>query len=263
MSRNTFRPGRHELGQNDLIDRRVIREVVDLVRDRSLPLVEWAGGGGALSVPLAALGRPLEVVELDPRRVAVLRRRLGPHVCVRCGDILRHAPPAPSYDLVCNVPFHLTTAVLRRMLGLDGWARSVLITQWEVARKRAGVGGATQLTAQWWPWFDFQLHQKISARAFRPVPSVDAGLLVMDRRTEPLVPTAERAAYQQWVRAIFTGRGAGLPEVLARSSDIPRTRLAPWCREQRIGPRDTPGRLSAQQWATLWQLRAQRPTHRD
>jgi hypothetical protein len=41
---------------------------------------------------------------------------------------------------VSNVPFNVTTPVLRHLLAAPGWEPAVLIIQWEVARKRAGVG---------------------------------------------------------------------------------------------------------------------------
>ena len=148
MSRSPHLPGRHELGQNDLTDRRVIATIVDLADECGGPYLEWAAGRGAITRPLARLGEPLRVVERDPRRVATLRR-LGPHVCITEGDILRHAPPAGTRTVVANLPFHLTTPALRHLLQQPHWTHAVLVTQSEVARKRAGVGGATMLTAQW------------------------------------------------------------------------------------------------------------------
>ena len=156
-------PGRHELGQNFLVDRAVLDRIVRLVRERPGPIVEWGTGNGAITLALSRLGRPLEGIEIDPRRVRELKRKVGPHVCISEGDILRHAPPAGAV-LVSNVPFYLTTPVLRHLLRSPHWSSAVLITQWEVARKRAGVGGATQLTAQWWPWYAFGLDRKITSR---------------------------------------------------------------------------------------------------
>ena len=246
-------PGRHELGQNFLTDRRTIRTVVQLAAAGDGPLVEWAAGNGALTAELAALNRPLEAVEIDSRRVAQLRRRLPPHVCITEGDILRHAPPVGQpCTIVCNIPFHITTPVLRRLLGMTGWTDAVLITQWEVARKRAGVGGATQLTAQWWPWFTFELRQRIPADAFSPRPSVDAGLLVVRRRIEPLVDRPRD--YQSWVRTVFTGAGQGLPQILSRAGGLPLPVVRSWCRRQGLSPRALPRDLSAEQWADAWRL---------
>ena len=246
------RPGPHELGQNFLTDRRTIRTVVDLAAATEGPLVEWAAGDGALTYPLAALDRPMEAVEIDARRIAQLRRRLPPHVCVTEGDILRHAPPpGRPCTLVCNVPFHITTAVLRHLLGLPSWNEAILITQWEVARKRAAVGGATQLTAQWWPWFTFALSQRIPAAAFSPRPSVDAGLLVIRRRSRPLVD--DRHDYQSWVKAIFSGAGQGLPQILTRAG-IPAPAARAWCRRERLTSRTLPKDLSADQWASSYAM---------
>src|SRR4051794_35860288 len=105
MPRNA---GRHELGQNFLVDPSVVRCIVAIAAQTTGPLVDWGAGDGALTLPLADLDRPLEAVELDPRRVDRLRGRVGPHVCISEGDILRHAPP-PGSTVVSNVPFHLTT----------------------------------------------------------------------------------------------------------------------------------------------------------
>lgn len=215
------RPGRHELGQNFLTDVGVIDRITKLVRDRSGPLVEWGTGDGAITVALSRLGRPVHGIEIDPARARALQRRTGPHVCIAEGDILRHAPPRDS-TIVSNVPFHVTTPVLRHLLAAPGWQRAVLVVQWEVARKRAGVGGATQLTAQWWPWYNFTLEQRIPATAFRPRPSVDGGLLLIDRRLPAALPSRQRRAYQQWVGRVFHSPGRGLADILTRSG-LPRT----------------------------------------
>jgi 23S rRNA (adenine-N6)-dimethyltransferase len=256
MSRND---GRHELGQNFLVDRSVVDRIVAIAARTSGPLVDWGAGDGALTVPLARLGRPLEAVEVDPRRADRLRRRVGPHVCISEGDILRHAPPTGA-TVVCNVPFHLTTPVLRHLLASDGWLLAALLVQWEVAKKRAGVGGTTQLTAQWWPWFDFRLDRRVPAAAFRPRPSVDGGVLVVERRAEPLLPTDARRDYQDWVRRVFTGRGASLPEILTRAGRVSTARARQFCRDQGLAVRSLPRQLSAQQWTAAYRVCRREPS---
>ncbi len=164
---HSHKPGRHELAQNFLIDRVVISRIVHLVAQRPGPVVEWGTGDGAITLALNDLGRPLVGIEIDGARANKLSRRVGPHVCITEGDILRHAPP-PRAVVVSNVPFHLTTPFLRHLLGSPDWSAAILITQWEVARKRAGVGGTTQLTAQTWPWFSFALDRRIDASASDP-----------------------------------------------------------------------------------------------
>ncbi|WP_310739280.1 rRNA adenine N-6-methyltransferase family protein [Microbispora sp. H10830] len=149
----------------------------------------------------------------------------------------------------------------RHELGLAApdWRTAVLLVQWEVARRRAGVGGASMLTAAWWPWYAFEVHARVPARAFRPAPSVDGGLLTMTRRAAPLV--AERGPYQDLVRRVFTGRGRGLTEILERTGCLDRQAVRSWARDARVTPHALPKDLTAGQWASLWQevTRRRRP----
>jgi 23S rRNA (adenine-N6)-dimethyltransferase len=177
------------------VDPSVVACVVDVVAAwPHRPLLELGAGDGALTVGLAALGRPLTAVELDERRAERLRSRLrgrARQVDVRHADLLR-TPFDTGADVVSNVPFGITTPLLRRLLAAGGWRHSLLLLQWEVARKRAGVGGTTMLTAQWWPWFEFELLRRVPAASFRPRPAVDGGLLLLRRRARPLVHHGHR-----------------------------------------------------------------------
>ncbi|TQS40461.1 ribosomal RNA small subunit methyltransferase A [Cryptosporangium phraense] len=230
--------GPHELGQNFLSDVSTAAKIAGLVPSGAGRVVELGAGAGALTAALVAAGHRVTAVELDPRRAAALRRRLGP-VDVVCGDMLRFRADGP-HSVVSNVPFGITTPLLRHLLGQRAWDTAVLLVQWEVARKRAAVGRTTLLTASWWPWYTFTLAGRVPARSFRPVPSVDGGILVLQRRPEPLVEPGERAGYQALVRRAFTARG-GLPGAVG----VRRLRAVG------IPPDAVPGRLSAHQWAAL------------
>lgn len=243
--------GRHELGQNFLVDPAVIDLFTDLVGRTSGPVVEIGPGDGALTLPLSRTGRPLTAVELDPRRARRLARRVPGHVRIVAGDVLRYRFPDRPFTVVGNLPFHLTTSVLRRLLDTGHWRSAVLLVQWEVARRRAGVGGASMLTAAWWPWFDFEVHARVPARAFRPMPSVDGGLLSMTRRSTPLVVGA-REPYQEFVRHVFTGPGRGLREILDRTGRLPGAEVRDRLVAARISPLALPKDVTAGQWASLW-----------
>ncbi|MCK1796676.1 23S ribosomal RNA methyltransferase Erm [Streptomyces sp. XM4193] len=256
----THRPGRHELGQNFLVDPAVIGDLLDAVAATSGPLVEIGAGDGALTLPLERLGRPLTAVEIDDRRSARLRRRTTASTAVVTADFLEWPMPRTPHVLVGNLPFHRTTAMLRRVLHAPRWTDAVLLLQWEVARRRAGVGGATMMTAQWWPWYEFRLLRRVPAAAFRPRPGVDGGLLTVTRRTVPLVPDAERERYQEFVRRVFTGRGRGLAEILTAAGDgVPVRHVRSWLGQQRLAPTALPKHLSARQWADLFPLVCRRP----
>jgi 23S rRNA (adenine-N6)-dimethyltransferase len=233
--------GRHELGQNFLVDRRTVARIAALVPPG--PVVELGAGDGALTRQLAERADALTAVELDPRRAAALRRSLGRRVRIVQADMLRFRPGVAN--VVSNVPFGITTPVLRHLLGQQAWATAVLLLQWEVARKRAAVGGTTLLTASWWPWYEFGLSGRVPASAFRPRPSVDGGILVIRRRAVPLVPPAERGAYQRLVREAF--RGDRLLPAVGRMLPAPRR----WLAAHGLGAGARPRDVGPQVWAAL------------
>lgn len=243
----------HELGQNFLVDHAAVAAVLDLVTDALRPgdeIVEIGAGRGALTHPLGSLGPPVHAVEIDGGLAHRLHRATPAHVTVRAADALAVPLPGSSHVLVSNLPFHLTTALLRRFLAARGWHTAVLVAQWEVARRRAGVGGASLLTASWWPWYEFALHRRVPARAFRPVPAVDGGLFSVHRRPAPLV--RDRPAYQQFVREVFTGRGRGVLDVVVRTGRAGRRDMARFAAEHGVRRAALPPELTAAQWAALW-----------
>jgi len=104
--------------------------------------------------------------------------------------------------VVGSLPFARTTDVLSRLLGDPRvpLERADVIVQWEVARKRAAAPPSTLLSTAWAPWWEFRLGPRIPAEAFRPVPQVDAGVLVVTRRRPSLLPPAMARAYAGFVR---------------------------------------------------------------
>lgn len=252
MSRSTH-GGRHELGQNHLHEPRTIATIIDLVRATRGPILEIGAGSGALTRPLARLGRPVVAIDIDEHRIARLRPEL-PDITLVAVDVLRVRLERRHRVVVGNVPFHLTTPILRKLLGGEHWQESILLVQWEVARKRAAVGGATLMTAQGAPWYEFELCGRVPARAFRPMPSVDGGILRIRRRDVPLVPPADRHAYERLVSGVFTGRGRGIGQILSRLPGVSQRQVGEWL-ERTGAPRDAlPRDVPPASWATLWSI---------
>lgn len=249
---HSHHPGRHELGQNFLVDRHTIDAFIELVGRTHGPIIEIGTGDGALTLPLQRLGRDLTGIEIDGRRAAKLRGRTDRSTTIVTADFLRYRTPTTPHVLVGNLPFHETTTMLRRILRSAGWTDAVLLVQWEVARRRAGVGGATMMTAQWWPWYAFRLERRVPAAAFRPRPNVDGGLLTVARRPRPLVRAADRQDYQELVARVFTGKGRGLAQIVTRAApELPRRQVQEWLRTHRIAATALPKQLTAEEWADL------------
>lgn len=240
--------GRHELGQNFLTHRPTLQRLAALVADTNGPILEIGAGDGTLTTHLAALRRELRAIDIDEHRLTRLRARL-PQVDVRRSDALREPLERPV--VVGNIPFHLTTPIMRRLLREGTWRHAILLTQWEVARKRSGVGGATMMTAQAAPWFIFQLHARVPARHFRPMPAVDGGILGIERRPTALVDPRDRHRYEVFVATVFRSRGNGMRRILRSLPRAAATDRA--LTEAGIAHSALPRDLAPEQWAALWQ----------
>ncbi len=198
---------RRRLGQNFLCPELAERLVAEAGFRPGELVVEVGPGLGAVTVALGRRGVDVVAVELDPVWAARLRARLARtsrgRVRVVEADFLSLPLPARPFRVVGSLPFGATTAVLGHLLADPRLPleRADLIVQWEVARKRAVVPPATLLSATWAPWWEFRLGRRIPAEAFRPVPRVDAGVLIVARRDRPLLPPAMARSYARFVRS--------------------------------------------------------------
>lgn len=117
------------------------------------------------------------------------------------GDSFAWPLPGRPYRVVACPPFGSTTAIMRRPFEDPEQAlvRADLIVEWEVARKRAAIPPTTLVSTAWAPWWEFRLEWRTPAAEFRPVPGVDAGVLVAIPREPPILPVAMASAYAEFL----------------------------------------------------------------
>ena len=136
-------------------------------------VLDLGAGHGALTAALLDAGAHVVAVEVDPRAVAVLRRRFD-GVRVVEGDLLTVPLPRRPYRVVANLPFATTSATLRRLLD----PRGQLVRADLVLQRGAAIGWSQRRVRR----FDLRLGPTIPAHRFMPPPSVDAAVLRVTRR---------------------------------------------------------------------------------
>ncbi|HEY6980252.1 rRNA adenine N(6)-methyltransferase family protein [Reyranella sp.] len=194
---------RRRLGQNFLDPATADRIVEDARLTPGELVVEIGAGSGALTLALARRAVRVIAIEPDPDWARRLREQTGGHrVRVVGGDVLAVTLPREPFRVMGSLPFGRTTDILRCLLDdpATSLRRADLIVQWEVALKRAATPPSTLLSTAWAPWWEMHLARRIPAAAFRPVPRVDAGLLVITRRDPPLLPVAMARPYAAFVQ---------------------------------------------------------------
>lgn len=215
LRRFGLRP-RKSLGQNFLINEGAARRLAQAATVAGWPVLEIGGGLGALTVPLAASGVPLRVVEIDAALAEVLRWLTSdlPHVAVTEGDALELGaedfPEAPA-TAIGNLPYLSGGAILQALWAEEAPFRRIVATvQREVAeRLRAAPGtkaygplsvlAAAHLSA-------VEVLAQLGPGSFLPPPTVSSTALLLSRRRERPPGLSSYVALDLAVRGAFSAR---------------------------------------------------------
>ena len=212
MSGGTRR--RAELGQHFLAGGWLAAELVEQAGVGAGDLVVEIGAGtGVLTEALARRAGRVVAVERDPRLAERTRRRLAtyPNVRVVTADALALPTPRRPFRVVANLPFGMTAAMLRRLLGdpRTRLERADLIVQEQAARRYAAARPGSPETIRWGTTYELRVGRRLGPGCFRPPPNVAAAVLVARRRRPPLVPVTGQARFADLLRTAF--RHPGLP----------------------------------------------------
>ena len=217
-------------------------------------VLDLGAGAGRLTTPLAESGARVRAVELDPAWAARLRDRFAaaPNVEVVEADLLAAPLPAEPFGVVANLPFHLTTAILRRLLDdpATPLRRADVLVEWEVARKRSLCWPATLLNVVWGARYELAVVRRVPAACFEPRPDADAGLLRIVRRAEPLVDPLDADRFRTFVEAGFRAGGRPVRTALARHLSARAAKRV--LRDLGLDASATARELDVHQWAALF-----------
>lgn len=269
-----FHP-KKSLGQNFLVDGVHLARIVDAAdltpTDRVL---EIGPGQGVLTQALAAHAARVVAVELDDRLIEPLRTRFAgaPHVAIVHGDILALDPAAlmaqedapPVYKVVANLPYYITSAVLRHLLEASpAPSLAVVLVQLEVAQRICAAPGDLSLLAMSVQYYARpRLVSRVPAGAFRPAPKVDSAILRLDLLAEPVARTPA-AAFFTVVRAGFGQRRKQLANSLAAGLALNKEAVTAALLAAGIAPTRRAETLTLAEWDRLCLALAENQYGRD
>jgi 16S rRNA (adenine1518-N6/adenine1519-N6)-dimethyltransferase len=175
-------------GQHFLIDRSALAAVVAAAALEPHDEVWEVGPGlGTLTRELARRARRVVAVELDERLLPVLAETLAPwpHVEVVHADALRVDLDAvgEGASFVANLPYHVGTAVLIRVLASGRFRRAVVLVQREVGERLvAKAGDAAFGSLSLWVAHHgrARLVRMVPPGAFLPPPKVTSAVVRID-----------------------------------------------------------------------------------
>jgi 16S rRNA (adenine1518-N6/adenine1519-N6)-dimethyltransferase len=258
---------RKRLGQNFLVDRHVLQQILTAAEISSQDTVLEIGAGlGTLTQALAEQAQRVVAVEVDEHLVAALRSRLQsfPNTQIIHEDILAleiatlvQALPGQDtipYKVVANIPYYITSAVLRHLL--EARTRPhliVLMVQREVAQRILAKQGEMSLLAVSVQFYGQpRLVARVPARAFYPAPKVDSAILRIDPHPQLPVEIDEVAPFFDTVRAGFGQRRKQLRNALPHGLRLPADKVVQAMHKASIEERRRAETLSIMEWVALF-----------
>lgn len=207
-----LRPSK-SLGQNFLLDDRAMQDIVHAANIQLTDEVLEIGPGlGNLTRYLALAAHRIIAVELDKGLFPALEKVVAPYKNVRLvqGDILMLDPAGlmekPDYLVVANIPYYITSAVIRHLLESGGHPRRLVLTMQEQVAERicARPGKMSLLSLSVQVFGNPQIVSYIPAEAFFPAPKVDSAVLRVEILPEPVIPAASLDNFFTLIKAGFS-----------------------------------------------------------
>jgi 16S rRNA (adenine1518-N6/adenine1519-N6)-dimethyltransferase len=248
------------LGQNFLQDPHALQKIADLAEIHPTDTVLEIGPGmGSLTRYLATAAQEVVAVELDEKLFPPLEAVIAPYSNVQLvhGDILDIEPKEiveqSGYLVVANIPYYITSAVIRHLLESDPKPRRIVLTiQKEVAERIcAGPGDMSLLALSVQVYGQPQVATHISAGAFFPVPKVDSSVLVVDIYPEPLVTANLLDTFFLLIKAGFSQKRKKLRNSISAGIHQSPAETEKLLQAADIDPQRRAETLSLEEWGKL------------
>src|SRR3989344_8838721 len=244
------------LGQNFLINKDMLARVVDaaeLTEDDTV--VEVGSGLGTLTIELAKNAKKVFAVEKDRYLIPILQDvcKEYDNIEILNQDILHGAWDLgiPDWKLVGNIPYYLTSALIRKFLELPGPPSDIiLMVQKEVAQRICAKPPQMSILAVSVQFYDeAKIISYVSKSCFWPMPDVDSAIIKIVR-----MPSADKvspAAFFRVIKAGFSSPRKQLGNNLSAGLKIPRREADEILRATNIDPARRAETLTVDEWKKI------------
>jgi 16S rRNA (adenine1518-N6/adenine1519-N6)-dimethyltransferase len=251
------------LGQNFLMDDAILARIVAAAEVAKPDTVLEVGAGlGSLTRHLGLAAQRVVAVELDANLIPILREVLAflPNVEVVQGNILSmdlaRLGLEQGYLVVANIPYYITSSILRRLLEQSiRPARLVLTVQREVAQRICAKPGEMSLLALSVQVYGLPSQAGvIPAGAFYPSPKVDSAIVKVELYSEPVIPAHHLDGFFRMIKAGFSQKRKTLRNTLSAGLHTSPVQAAEYLGMAGIDPQRRAETLSLEEWNRLVEI---------
>jgi len=247
------------LGQNFLIDEKVLRKIIEAAELSENDIVLEVGPGiGNLTAELAKRVKKVIAIEKDKKMVEILRETLKNFTNIEIieGDILKiNLKPYTSkpYKVVANIPYYLTSPLIRKFVETVEVKPQllVLMVQKEVAQRIVARPPAMSILA-----VSVQFYAKpeiislVSKKSFWPSPKVDSAIIKISAFNQRR-KSAFNQRFFKIVRAGFSQPRKQLINNFSKGLEFDKKKVEVWLLKNKIQPNQRAETLNLEDWINL------------
>jgi len=198
---------RRSLAQNFLAKSRL---AASLVNNSSINwndvVYEIGPGTGKLTKELCKRAKRVIAVEKDSNLFIKLKKKfaLNDNIVLYNADFLKFNIAEARYKVFANIPFNITSAVVRKIVHASKPpVEAYLILQKDAAEKFIGAKKTTQFSVLVKPWFRLKIIRSFKRTDFLPVPNVDVVMLHIEKRIPALISPRDMPIYKKFIKRGF------------------------------------------------------------
>jgi 16S rRNA (adenine1518-N6/adenine1519-N6)-dimethyltransferase len=254
------------LGQNYLEDPNVLEKILEAAEIQNTDTVLEIGPGlGSLTRYISVSAHQVIAVELDAKLIPILKVILKPYANIRLiqGDILEFTPKElalpPDYLVVANIPYNITSAIVRHLLESEKKPRRIVLTvQKEVAERICATPPDMSLLA-----LSVQVYgtphimARIPAGAFFPAPKVDSAVVKIEICPEPVIPSPLLPIFFKLIKAGFSQKRKTLRNSLSAGLRISTMEAESLLAKAEIDAKRRAETLSLNEWERMCQIHSE------
>lgn len=246
-------------GQNFLVNQNVLREICDAADiGENETIVEIGPGPGGLTQYLIEKAQKLIAVELDQDMIVFLKNNLGEVANLEIVEqnALNYIPTEKNYKIVANIPYHITSPLLRHfLLEVEHKpSKVVLMIQDEVAKKIADPKNQSVLSLQVKVFGEPKYLFKVPKEDFYPMPKIDSAVISIQAFDKPLVEKEKLETFFKTVKIGFSQKRKKLMNSFLASGRFSKEKLEDLFQQAQIDPDRRPQTLSIEEWKMLSDL---------
>ncbi len=261
---------RKGLGQHFLIDETVLQHIVAAAGLSANDIVIEIGPGlGVLTGKLVQRAGQVVAIELDNKLATMLKQNLtsAKNLTVVNEDVLKIEPqvllrglktefPDSSYKVVANIPYYITSPILRHFLEALVKPRMIVVmVQRQVAEEIVAKPGRMSVLS-----ISVQLYGEpaivdyVPAQCFYPPPEVDSAILRINLYSQPPIDVDDKESFFALVRAGFTASRKQIVNSLAQGLGLAKPEVLSLLERGKIAPQRRAETLTLEDWARLWRV---------